>query len=184
MGQETTSLIRYGSPKERVIELSMAIRERRHRLGAILDEMDLRRRDLFDIKRQLRENAVPLVLLAAGIGGLVALGLNLRSRRIHNERRLVSRLRRARHAIGRAMKEPDRVAAPPPDVGKKLLIAIASAAATTLVTVVVKRIAEEVVVSPARTGGRTIARALPTRRMSPRPVGVRVRDEEGAVVRY
>lgn len=172
MGQEATGLMRYGSPKERAIELSMAISQQRDRLGMILSELEHRRRDLFDIRLQLRRNAVPLMLLAAGIGGVIAASLGMRAKRIRNERRLVARFHRARRAVSRAIQDPDRVAAPPPDLGKKLLIGIASAAATTLVTAVVKRIVEEVVLPPARAGARDIARAaLPAKRMTPRPLG-------------
>lgn len=184
MGQEATSLMRYGSPKERAIELTGAIAQSRERLGLILSELERRRRDLFDVRLQLRRNAVPLVLLAAGIGGMMALSLSMRRKRIRNERRLVARFHRARKALRRAVQDPDRVAAPPPDIGKKVLIAIASAAATTLVTAVVKRIVEVVVLPPAREGVGDIRRAAlpalppketervrsPSQRMTPRMV--------------
>lgn len=179
MGQEASSLMRYGSPKERAIELSMAIRGQRDRLGVILAELEHRRRELFDIPLQVKRNAVPLVLLAAALGGILATTLSMRARRIRKERRLVARFHRARRAIGRAIQDPDRVAAPPPDMGKKLIIAIASATATTLVTVVVKRIVEEVIVPPAQRGARELrAAALPAKRTTPREVG---RGVEGRI---
>lgn len=172
MGQEATGLMRYGSPKERAIELSAVIARRRERLGALLTEIEHRRRELFDIRLQLRNNGLPLLLMATGLGGIVAFSLGARARRVHNEQRLVARFRRAKKAVSRALKDPDRVAAPPPDLGKKVLVAIASAVATTLVTAVVKRIVEEVIVPPARAGAHEIRRAaLPeSTRMTPRPV--------------
>lgn len=177
MGQKAISLMRYGSPKERAIELTSAIAQSRDRLGLILSELERRRRDLFDIRLQLRRNAIPLVMLVAGIGGIVALSLNMRAKRMRNERRLVARFHRARRAVSRAVRDPDRVAAPPPDLGKKVLIAVASAAATTLVTAVVKRIVEVVVVPPAREGVGEIRRAmLPARRM-PATEAVRPRSQ-------
>lgn len=187
MGQEATSLMRHGAPKERAIELTSSIANSRDRLGLILSELERRRRDLMDVRLQIRRNAIPLLLMAAGIGGVIALSLSMRKTRIRNERRLGARFHRARRALSRAVKDPDRVAAPPPDLGKKVLIGVASAAATTLVTAVVRRIVEVVLVPEARKGAREIKRtalprreALPARthtpqttRMTPRPMGSR-----------
>lgn len=150
--QAPTVLTRYAkAPGDRLMELSEMIAHRRETLGHILSELDRRRRDLFDVRKQLRQNAKPLLLVLGGIGCAVALGIVLGARRRKYERRLSSRVSKATAAVRRAMKDPDRVASPPPDLGKKVLIAVASGAASTLVTAVVKRWAETFIVQrPSR----------------------------------
>lgn len=156
MGQEAqTELMRY-EPRfgDRAMMLSESIARRRERLGVILSELDRRRRDFFDVRKQLRKNAVPLILLAGGLAGAIALGIVLGIKRRRSEQRLTRRASKAVAAFRRAVKDPDRVAAPPPDLGKKVLIAVASAAASALAAAVVKRWAEAFV--------------LPLRREEPR----------------
>lgn len=175
MGQDAqTQLTRY-EPRfgDRAMQLSEAIAFRRERLGFILAELDRRRRDFFDVRKQLRQNVKPLLLLLGGVGCAVALGLVMRSRRHRNERRLSQRVSKATAALRRAVKDPDRVAAPPPDLGKKVLIAVASGAATTLVTAVVKRWVEVFVVPRVGRERERERMALPAAvetRASPREV--------------
>ncbi len=175
--QAQTSLTRYArAPGDRLMELSETIAHRRETLGSILAELDRRRRDLFDVRKQLRQNAKPLLLVLGGIGCAVAVGIVLGARRRRYERRFTTRVSKATAALRRAMKDPDRVASPPPDLGKKVLIAVASGAASTLVTAVVKRWAETFIVKrPSREERYALAHRrepesilLPTRREVPR----------------
>lgn len=163
MGQDAqTELMRY-EPRfgDRALQLSETIAHRRERLGFILSELDRRRRDLFDVRKQLRQNAKPLLLILGGVGCAVALALVLRARRHRYEQRLSQRVSKAAAAMRRAVRDPDRVAAPPPDLGKKVLIAVASGAATTLVTAVVKRWAEAFLVPRLGREGRVREEATP-----------------------
>lgn len=181
MGQkEQTELMRY-EPRfgDRAIHLSESIARRRERLGVILAELDRRRRDFFDVRKQMRKNAVPLVLMLVGVGGAVALGLVLRARRRRYERRLPQRVSRVTAAFRRAVKDPDRVAAPPPYLGKSMLIAVASAAASALAAAVVKRWAETFLV-PARSREQQRLERPESSLLLPRP---EARPKEPPVVR-
>jgi len=133
----------------------------RDELGALVGELDRRRRDLFDVRGQVRRHPVAASLaglaVAAVLGGSVAL-------LIHNARRKQRtsyRTKQLRVAFGRMMEHPERVARGEAPPAEKILAAVGTAIATLLV----KQALARAVPSPqaaqaARThNGRTQARA-------------------------
>jgi hypothetical protein len=119
-------------------------------IGALVDELDRRRREVFDVRLHARRHPVAAaaagVALVAFLGGSVAL-------LVHNERRkrrASYKARQLRIALGRMMEHPERVARGEPPPGEKILAAVGTAAATLLVR-------------------RALERALPV----PRPASLR-----------
>ena len=108
----------------------------RQRLDATIRELDRRRHDAFDIRRQLRRHALPviggIVALAAAVAAMTVLALRRRSAR----QRFVPKLHRLRGALGRMVDKPDRVARENPNVVRK----IATAAGTTAATMLAKKL--------------------------------------------
>jgi hypothetical protein len=108
----------------------------RQRLDATIRELDRRRHDAFDIRRQLRRHALPVlagvVALAAAVAAMTAWALRRRLAR----HRLRPKLQRLRRAVGRMVEKPDRVARENPNVVRK----IAAAAGTTAATMLAKKL--------------------------------------------
>jgi hypothetical protein len=116
----------------------------RGEIGALVDELDRRRRAVFDVRLQLREHPVAVALtgvaLAVVLGGTVALLVENGRRK----RRASYKARQLRVAIGRMIEHPERVARGEPPPGEKILAAVGTAAATLLV----KRALERAIPSP------------------------------------
>lgn len=66
----------------------------RERLGALLDELNRRRHDLFDVRLQLRRHALSFALAAGAVVALAAAVIGTAVRRRRRRRRLVERVRR------------------------------------------------------------------------------------------
>ena len=132
-------------------EIEREIDHLRTELGALVGELDRRRRDLFDVRGHVRRHPVAVgvagVAVVAVLGGSVAL-------LIHDTRRKQRASYRAKQlkvALGRMMDHPERVARGEAPPSEKILAAIGTAVATLLV----KRAMERVVPSPrARAGAR------------------------------
>jgi hypothetical protein len=109
----------------------------RDELDGLVAELDRRRHDVFDLRRQLGRHAfgVALTMLAllATATGTVSFGIWRQRRRA----RLSAQAGRFRHAIARMTEHPERVAAEPTMAGK-----IVTAAASTAVAALVKKLLE------------------------------------------
>lgn len=119
----------------------------RRDMGRLVSELDRRRKELLDVRGQLRKHPRVVIGAAAGavlvLGGLVALAVESRRRRARPK----TRARETRRALARLLDHPDRVAAEP-SMGAK----IATAAGVAAGSVVARRVAE-----------RIVARAIPRR---------------------
>jgi hypothetical protein len=111
----------------------------RGEIGAVVDELDRRRREALDVRLQLRRHPVAVaiagVALAALLGGTVAL-LVYDGRR---KRRASYKAKQLRIAVGRMMEHPERVARGEPPPAEKILAAVGTAVATLLVKRAVDR---------------------------------------------
>ena len=111
----------------------------RQRLDATIRELDRRRHDAFDVRRQLQRHALPViggvVALAATVAALTVWALRRRMAR----HRLMPRMHRLRQAVGRMVDKPDRVARENPNVVRKIAAAAGTTAATMLAKKLMKR---------------------------------------------
>jgi hypothetical protein len=140
---------RPGAPHRIEEELSTI----RDEIGDLVGELDRRRREMLDVRLQLRRHpvAIPVagVAVAAILGGAVALLLRSgqrKQRRRHQARQL-------RSALGRVLDHPERVTRGEPPLSEKILVAIGTTAATLLV----KRALERAVPRPAHRKERAAA---------------------------
>ncbi|MFT3917384.1 MAG: hypothetical protein QM704_25850 [Anaeromyxobacteraceae bacterium] len=110
----------------------------RRELGALVGELDRRRREALDVRLQVQRHPVA-VAIAAGVvvvllGGLVAVAVRRRRRRAT----IPGKAREVRRAMARLLDRPDRVAMKP-GVTEKVLAAAATAAAAALARRLVQR---------------------------------------------
>jgi hypothetical protein len=112
----------------------------RDELDGLVAELDRRRHDAFDLRRQLGRHAFGVALttlaLLATATGAVSFGIWRQRRRA----RLSAQAGRLRHAIARMTEHPERVAAEPTMAGK-----IVTAAASAAVAALVKKLLERAV---------------------------------------
>jgi len=148
MGQRARG-VNGGSPRPSH-ELEGEISALRDEIGDLVGELDRRRRNLFDVRAQLRAHPVAVSIagltVAALLGGAVAL-------LVHNARRKQRRSYKARQlrvALGRVMQHPERVGRGEPPPSEKILAAIGTTAAALLV----RRALERAVPSPRARPGR------------------------------
>lgn len=115
----------------------------RGELGALVGELDRRRRELFDVGLQVRRHPVAVAIGATAaallVGGLVAKGVRDRRER----RRPTVRARETRRALARLLEHPDRVAARP-----GLTQAILAAAGTAAGAALARRVVDRMVARP------------------------------------
>jgi hypothetical protein len=112
------------------------IQEIRGKLGGMVSELDHRRRDLFDVKKQLGRHAVPLVLTGLALLGVAVGGVAFAARRRRQREAFGARLVRQRRALARMIDKPERVASAPSPERR-----IASAGAASIVSVLAERLA-------------------------------------------
>jgi hypothetical protein len=122
------------SSDDKAKRLEQDIQEIRGKLGGMVGELDHRRHDLFDVKKQLGRHAVPLTLAGVALLGLAAGGVALTVRRHRQREALSARLVRFRRALARMIDKPERVANAPSAQWK-----MATAVAAAIVSVVAKR---------------------------------------------
>ena len=131
--------------RETVGRVSGEIETLRAELGGLVDELDRRRHEAFDLGLQVRRHPVAVALVATAaalvVGGLLVVAA--RERRRH--RRPSVRAREARRALSRLLDHPDRVAAEPSISNK-----IATAVLTVVATAVAKRIIDSKVAPERR----------------------------------
>ncbi len=134
-----------GANEETVGRVSGEIDTLRGELGALVAELDRRRREAFDLGLQVRRHpvavAVAAATLALAVGGLIALAVAARRER----RRPATRVRETRRALQRIMERPHRVGAEP-TLPRKVVVAMATAAAAALARRLIQR---QVAPSPA-----------------------------------
>jgi hypothetical protein len=101
-------------------------------LGGLVGELDHRRKELFDLKLQVRRHAVPLIVAGGALLALLAAGVVAVVVRKRRRRTLRARANRFREALRRMTDHPEQVAEPKPHVGKKIASAGGSAAASVI----------------------------------------------------
>jgi hypothetical protein len=101
-------------------------------LGGLVGELDHRRKELFDLRLQLRRHAVPLIVAGSALFVLIAAGITTAVIRRRRQRTLRARAGRLREALRRMTAHPDQVAEASPHVGKKIASAGGSAAASVI----------------------------------------------------
>jgi hypothetical protein len=120
--------------------LQRDIEEIRGRLGGMVRELEHRRHDLFDVRKQLNRHVIPLALTGLALLGLAAGGVALAAHRRRQREALGARLGRLRRALARMIDKPERVAGAPSPERK-----IATAGAAAIASVVGKRLAERAI---------------------------------------
>lgn len=122
----------------------------RGEIGALVDELDRRRRELFDFRLQARRHPVAVSIAGAAllalVGGTIAL-LVYNGRR---KQRASYKAKQLRVAVGRMIKHPERVGRGEPPPAEKIIAAVGTAAATLLV----KRALERAVPRPQEHAAR------------------------------
>ncbi|HET8734067.1 MAG TPA: hypothetical protein VFM45_09885, partial [Anaeromyxobacteraceae bacterium] len=122
-------------------------------LGAVLGELDRRRRELFDVGLQVRRHPVVVAVGATAValvaGGLLAVAVRARRER----RRPTVRARETRRALARLLDHPERVGARP-GIGEAILAAAGAAAGAALARRMVDRLVARTAPRPAGRGAR------------------------------
>jgi hypothetical protein len=95
--------------------------------------------ELFDVRRQLRRNAVPLLMVAAALLGVAVGGISLARARRRRRDRLGPRLARMQEALQRMVAHPARVANTP-GLGQKIVGAAGAAAASVIARKLAQRL--------------------------------------------
>ena len=101
-------------------------------LGGLVGELDHRRKELLDLKLQVRRHAVPLMVAGGALLALIAAGVVAVVVRKRRRRTLRARANRFREALRRMTAHPEQVAESKPHVGKKIASAGGSAAASVI----------------------------------------------------
>jgi hypothetical protein len=113
--------------------ISKEIEHIRGEIGSLVDELDRRRRELFDVRLQMRRHPVAFSVvgfsLAAILGGSIALLVYNGKRK----QRASYKAKQLKVAFGRMMEHPERVGRGEPPPAEKILAAVGTAAATLLV---------------------------------------------------
>jgi hypothetical protein len=122
-------------PEDRAKALQEDVEEIRDDLTGLVNELDRRRHDFFDVKGQMSRHALALALAGLGVVGLIAGGWALAARRRRRREALSSRVGRLRQALARMIEKPDRVASSPSALQK-----IGVAGATAVISVLAKRL--------------------------------------------
>lgn len=122
-----------------VEDLAMEIDFLRREMTPLVDELDRRRREALDWRRQAREHAAPVafaaVVLVLASGWLLWSAIEER----RQKRRPVERVRRFRRAVSRMIDDPERVASGDPSGMRSLGLAVARTASTAAASVLAKR---------------------------------------------
>jgi len=152
MGQGTTRVIEDNGTSGRVRELGDEITDVRRRLDALVMELDRRRHNVTDWKRQLRLHgrsiAVGVLVVAVAVTAPVALA-RMRARRRSSlfERgiELTGKARRVGQAFQRIADNPDGVAPTTTalGLGSRTAVAVAAMIAQTLATSVVRALVKQ-----------------------------------------
>lgn len=150
MGQGTTRVIDDNGTSGRVRELGDEITDVRRRLDALVMELDRRRHNMTDWRRQLRLHArtiaVGALVVAVAVTAPVALA-RLRSRRrrslIGRGVELGQKARRLGQAFERIADDPNRLAPPEAGLGSRTAVAVAAMLAQVLATTVLRTLVKQ-----------------------------------------
>jgi hypothetical protein len=115
--------------------------EVREHLGALMGELNRRRREAMDVKLQYQRHPVRMVLGAVVFVTLVAGTIALLVARRHHRRSLAGRAQRMRRALHRVAERPELIADPEPTVSHK----VAVAGGTALASILGKQLAKKLV---------------------------------------
>jgi hypothetical protein len=116
-------------------DLQHEIEAIRDDLAGMVGELDRRRHELLDLRR----NAVPLIAIGVALLAVATGGITLAVARRRRRARLGPRLERLREAVERMIDKPSRVANTP-GVGRKIVGAGGAAAASVLAKHLAKRL--------------------------------------------
>lgn len=125
-----------GTPEE-VHRVNGEIEGLRQNLGSIVSELDRRRRELLDVRLQMRRHPVVVVAAAGATALLVGATVALLVRGRRRRSRPTTRMREARRALARLLDHPHRVAAEP-----SVPVKIATAAGVAAGSIVARRLAQ------------------------------------------
>ena len=125
--------------------LAREIGDIRAEIGALVDELDRRRREAFDLRQQIQRHPVALSVAGLAVGALLGGSVALLVYNSRRKRRASYKAKQLRVALDRMMEHPERVARGEPPPGEKIIAAVGTALATLLV-----RQAFERAVPPAR----------------------------------
>jgi len=128
------------SPEQEVQALEQDVQEIRADLTGLVNELDHRRHDLFDVKKQLSRHAIPLIVAGVGLVAVVAGSWALAAHRRRQRQTVGSRAARLRQAVARMIDKPERVARSPSMAEK-----IVGAGAAAVISVLAKRLAERTI---------------------------------------
>jgi len=150
MGQGTTRVIDDNGTTGRVRELGDEITDVRRRLDALVMELDRRRHNMTDWRRQLRLHgrtiAVGALVVAVAVTAPVAL-TRVRSRRrrslIGRGVELGQKARRLGQAFERIADDPNRLAPPPPGLGSRTAVAVVTMMAQILATAIFRTLVKQ-----------------------------------------
>jgi hypothetical protein len=138
-----------GAPHRIEEELS-SIREE---IGDLLRELDRRRREMFDVRLQLRRHPIAIPVAGIAVAGILGGAVALLARNDRHKQPRRHKARQIRRALGRMVDHPERVARGEPPPSEKILVAIGTAVAAFLV----KRALAQAVPRPAHRKERAAA---------------------------
>jgi len=125
------------TPRARAETLGSEIAVVRDELDRLVAELDRRRHNAFDVRRQLGRHAFGLTLTGLALVTTAAGGVWFNGWRKSRQARLPAQAGRLRQAVVRMTEHPERVAAEPTMAGK-----IVTAAASAAVAALVKKLLE------------------------------------------
>lgn len=105
----------------------------RNELGALVGELDRRRRALFDVRAQVRRHPLTASLAGVAVVAIVGGSVALLVHDARRKQRASYRAKQLRIAFGRMVDHPERVARGDAPPGEKILAAVGTAIATLLV---------------------------------------------------
>jgi hypothetical protein len=123
------------SPRESSRQLEGEIAMLRNELGGLVAELDRRRHEFTDVKRQAKRHAVGAALMGVGLLASAAGFVWLGAWRARRRRTAAARIGRLREAVSRMVERPERVAAEP-----GFPVKIFTAAATAVVASAIRKV--------------------------------------------
>ena len=136
------------SPRENVRRLEGEIAVLRDELAGLVAELDRRRHELTDIKRQARRHAVGAALTGTGLLMSAAGFAWLSAWRRRQRSKATARMEHLREAVSRMVARPDRVAAKP-GIPAKILTVAAHAAGAIAIKKILQRGLQRAMISRA-----------------------------------
>jgi hypothetical protein len=113
--------------------LAREIDDIRGEIAALVDELDRRRRELFDVRLQMQRHPVAVSVAGLTLGALLGGAVALVVYNARRKRRTTYKAKQLRTAFDRMMEHPERVARGEPPPGEKIIAAVGTALATLLV---------------------------------------------------